>query len=186
MFLRSRMVTNGRQFSRVIGRFPSAAMSRGAAGRVAAPRYPGIMWREQLRKYLFPAANENEIGFRYEIESSSGQGLRLIGAIQIVISLFMLAARYVASPESAGLTLRTEQAGLIIVLGIINIVVSRSRALAPWFRVIAVLSGIVAAGVLIWASLLAAAASTSPNDFIPGEITLVILISVTILPLRPV
>jgi len=143
------------------------------------------MWLELARKYLFPAANEAHAGFRSEIESASRQGLRVIGAIQIVVSALMLAARFLSAPEAASLTLRSEQAGLIVALGVINVLASRARWSARWLRAIAVLSGIAATGVLIWASLLAAAQSTSPHDFIPGEVTLVLLVSVTLLPLRP-
>jgi signal transduction histidine kinase len=143
------------------------------------------MWLEHVRKYLFPAANETDAGFRSEIESASRQGLRIIGAIQIAVSILMLAARYLTAPESASLTLRSKQAGLIIALGVINVSASRAHWCGPWLRAIAVLSGMVASGVLIWASFLAAAQSTSPNDFIPGEITLVLLVSVTLTPLRP-
>ena len=149
------------------------------------PGYPESMWRGFLRRYLYPAANEKDPGFRYEIESSGRQGLRIIGIVQIVASLVMLGARFVTEPSAASLTLRAKQAGLVVALGIVNLVVARSRWLTAWYRTIAVLSGIAAAGVLIWASFLAAAQSTSPNDFIPGEITLVLLFSVTILPLRP-
>jgi len=143
------------------------------------------MWLELARKYLFPAANESNAGFRSEIESASRQGLRVIGAIQIVVSALMLAARFLSAPEAASLTLRSEQAGLIVALGVINVLASRVRWSARWLRAIAVLSGIAATGVLIWASLLAAAQSTIPHDFIPGEVTLVLLVSVTLLPLRP-
>lgn len=143
------------------------------------------MWLTEVRKYLFPSANEGDRGFQAEIESSSRQGIRLIGVIQIVASVFMLAARYLTAPEAASLTLRTKQAGLIIALGVVNVLAARTSRIAAWLRAIVVLSSIVAAGVLIWASFLAAAQSTSPNDFIPGEITLVLLVSVTMMPLRP-
>ena len=55
----------------------------------------------------------------------------------------------------------------------------------PWARLLAVASAIMTSAVLIWASLVAAAQSTAPNDFIPGEITLVMLVMVTIVPLKP-
>src|ERR1051326_4771406 len=143
------------------------------------------MWLEHVRKYLFPAANETHAGFRNQIESASRQGLRIIGAIQIVVSPLMLAARYLSAPEASSLTLRTKQAGLMVALGVLNVVAARSQWCAPWLRAIAVVSGICLSGVVIWASFLAAAQSTSPNDFIPGEVTLVLLVSITLLPLRP-
>ena len=143
------------------------------------------MWREQARNYLFPAGDEREAGFRYEIESSSRRGLRIIGCIQIALSVFMLAARFLVTPGVETLPLRSKQAGLIVGLGLINIAASRWRWLARWQRLAAVISAFLTSGVLIWASFVAAAQSTSPNDFIPGEITLVLLVAVTIMPLRP-
>lgn len=143
------------------------------------------MWLEHVRKYLFPAANEANAGFRSDIESASRQGLRIIGAIQIGLSILMLAARYFSAPQTATLTLRVKQAGVIVALGVLTVLAARVGWSAGWLRAVAVVSGIVASGVLIWASFVAAAQSTSPNDFIPGEITLVLLVSVTMMPLRP-
>jgi signal transduction histidine kinase len=40
-------------------------------------------------------------------------------------------------------------------------------------------------GILIWASMVISSQSTNPNDFIPGQITMVMLVAVTIVPLRP-
>lgn len=143
------------------------------------------MWLADVRTYLFPAADERTPGFRAEIESSSRQGLRIIGSIQIAVSIFMLAARFLVAPGGQTLPLRSKQAALIVALGLLNIGAASVTRSGAWLRLVAILSAIVTAGTLIWASLVAAAQSTSPNDFIPGEITLVLLVTVTIIPLRP-
>lgn len=144
------------------------------------------MWRDRIRDNLFPGIAERDEGFRREIERLSVLSLQIIGGVQIGVSIFMLLARFVVSPESATLPLRFEQGGLIIALGLINLLAARWKGIARWARLLAVISGMVCAGILIWASLAIAARSTNPNDFIPGQITLVILITVTTTPLRPV
>lgn len=143
------------------------------------------MWLAEARNYLFPAADEHNAGFRAEIESSSRQGLRMIGSIQIAVSIFMLAARFLVATGGQTLPLRFKQAALIVCLGLLNIGASAVSRTGRWLRLIAIVSAAITAGTLIWASLAAAAQSTSPNDFIPGEITLVLLVTVTIIPLRP-
>ncbi len=148
-------------------------------------RYAGIMWREQARRFLFPPADESKPGFRHEVEESSRQGLRTIGGIQIAVTIFLFGARYMVSANGETLPLRSKQAAIIIALGIVNIWAANAWWSARWSRTIAVESALVTCAVLIWASFVAAARSTSPNDFIPGEITVVLLVTVTIMPLRP-
>jgi signal transduction histidine kinase len=148
-----------------------------------------VTWPERISGYLFPGAAEQDPGFRGEIDRLSLLSLRVTGGVQIGVSLFMLAARFLISPESSTLPLRFRQGAFIIALGIINIAVSRLAARRPWLahwaRALATISGVLVAAVLIWASLAISARSTNPNDFIPGQITLVILIAVTLVPLRP-
>lgn len=150
------------------------------------------MWRERsgalgqsVKGYLFPGAAERDEGFRREIERISVLGLRVIGGVQIAVSVFMLLARFLVSPESATLPLRFEQGGMIIGLGIIDLLASRIPAIGRWARLLAAVSGFLCAAILIWASLLISSRSTNPNDFIPGQITLVLLVAITTLPLRP-
>src|SRR5579885_1994586 len=149
-------------------------------------RYAVDMWREHLRGYLFPAADERNPAFRFEIEASSSRGLELIGVVQVAAALFMYGVRFLVGVDGGTLPLRSKQTALIVFLGVVNIVASKARRVSRWTRGFAVASALVGCAVLIWASLAAAAQSTSPNDFIPGEVTLVLLVTVTIMPLRPV
>jgi signal transduction histidine kinase len=143
------------------------------------------MWRERIRDYLFPARAEKVEGFRRELERLGAIGLQVVGAVQICVSLFMLAIRFVVSPESAALYLRLRQGAAIILLGVVNIAAGRIPALARWSRQISFVSALLTTGILIWASLVINSQSTNPNDFIPGQITLVMLVAVTTVPLRP-
>lgn len=143
------------------------------------------MWRERIRDYLFPGAAERDDGFRHEIERIGIIGLRIIGAAQIALSLFMLVARFILAPGSAALFLRVQQAAFIIFLGLLNALLSKLPHIGRWARLLACLSSLVTVAVLIWSSMLMSSRTTNPNDFIPGQMTLVMLIAVTTIPLRP-
>lgn len=143
------------------------------------------MWRARFRDYLLPARAEQDEGFRREVERLGVIGLQVVGGVQIGVSLFMLAIRFLLSPESAALYLRLRQGAAIMVLGIINILAGRIPVLARWSRQIGFVSAMLTTGILIWASMVMSSQSTNPNDFIPGQITMVMLVAVTTVPLRP-
>lgn len=143
------------------------------------------MWWRRVGLYLFPGAAEKQPGFRHEIERTSANALLVIGALQIAISAFMLLARFFISPDTAAFWLRFRQAAFIVFLGGINIVASRLDWMERWARLLGCISGLATAAVLIWSSLVMQSISTNPNDFIPGQITLILLMAVTILPLQP-
>ncbi|MBV8818643.1 MAG: hypothetical protein JO022_09830, partial [Acidobacteriaceae bacterium] len=143
------------------------------------------MWRERIREFLFPGTAEADQGFRREIDRLAILGLRIIAGVQIGVSVFLLAIRLVLATQTAALSLRLRQAAVMIVLGVLNGLASKRNRIGAVARPLAVLSSLATAGVLIWASLIAISISTNPNDFIPGQITLVMLVAVTAIPLRP-
>lgn len=143
------------------------------------------MWRERLREYLLPGAAERDPAFRQEILRLSTLALKVIGGAQIAVSLFMLLARFLIAPESATLPYRLRQGAWIAGMGALNLVAAQFKPLQRLARLIAAVSGLVVASVLIWASLVIRSQSTNPNDFIPGQITLVMLVAITVVPLRP-
>ena len=150
--------------------------------------WTGRLFSEQItamRDYLLPGRAERDEGFRREVERLAVLSLVLIGGVQICVSMFMLLARFLVAPESAILPLQFRQAALIIGLGILDLAASRLKRIGPWARLLAVVSGFLCAAILIWASLVISSRSTNPNDFIPGQITLVMLVAVTTAPLRP-
>src|SRR5262249_38985239 len=54
-----------------------------------------------------------------------------------------------------------------------------------WARLLALVSAFATSAVLTWSSMVIMSQSTTPNDFIPGQITLILLVAVTIIPLTP-
>lgn len=142
------------------------------------------MWRK-LHDYLFPGIAERNLGFRHEIHRTSRIALLVIGCIQIGLALFMLAARFVIAPASSTLPFRLREGAAIVGLGLLNIGISRVRAFESWDRLMAAFSALVTATFMIWVSLMILSESTNPDDFIPGQITLIMLVAVTCVPLRP-
>jgi signal transduction histidine kinase len=142
------------------------------------------MW-QQFRDYLLPEAAERDNLFRREVRRASRIGLMVIGGIQIGVSLFMLGARMFVTPESSTLPFRFKQGAIIVALGLINLALGRLKAIERWARPLAALSGLITITVLIWASLMILSESTNPDDFIPGQITLVLLVAITTIPLQP-
>jgi len=144
------------------------------------------MWRQRLREYALPGAAERDPEFRADIRRLGRMSLLVLGAVEIGASLFMLAARFLVSPETSTLTIRLRQAIMISAVGLLDIAASRIPLVSLWSRAIALASALAVAAILIWSSFVVAAHSTAPNDFIPGEITMVLLFAVTIVPLRPI
>lgn len=143
------------------------------------------MWRQRFREYAFPAAAERDAAFRAEIRRLGRLSLQFLGFVEIGASLFMLLARFLVAPETSTLTIRFRQALLISAIGALGIAASRTPRVSRYSRSIAIISSLAVVAILIWASFVVAAQSTAPNDFIPGEITMVMLFAVTIVPLRP-
>jgi signal transduction histidine kinase len=141
--------------------------------------------RLRLRQYLLPSG-ENDDGFRQEIWRQSRFALAVIGGIQIGVSLFLLLARFVTSSAGGALFFRVREGALIVVLGVINLALSRVKAIERWARFICGVSGLITAAILIWSSLLILSQNTNPDDFIPGQIALIMLVGLAIVPLRPV
>jgi signal transduction histidine kinase len=142
------------------------------------------MW-PRIYDYLFPQAAERDPAFRREILRLSRVALLVIGGIQIGVSLFMLAARFFVVPESSTLPLRLKQGGLIVALGLLNVALSRVKKIQTWARLLASVSGLLTVTILIWSSLLTYSTVTNPDDFIPGQITLIMLVAITTVPLQP-
>ncbi len=142
-------------------------------------------FRALLREYLLPWPEEAQ-DFRREMDRQARIALGVIGGIQIALSLFLLLARYLVTQAGAALYFRLGEAAIIVLLGALNLALARVPAIENRARLIAAISGIVTALVLIWSSLLILAQGTTPDDFIPGQITLVMLVGVALVPLRPV
>ena len=143
------------------------------------------MWQERIRRYLLPGSVEKDPGFRKEIERLSHIGLQVVSGVEIVVSIFMTAAYMLLQPDPELVTLRLTQAVCVIVIGIVTGVASRIQALRRYSRRIAAASGLATAAVLVWFLLLMTTYDPTTHDFIPGQITLITLVAVAAIPLRP-
>ncbi|MGH9628909.1 MAG: hypothetical protein ACRD7E_11340, partial [Bryobacteraceae bacterium] len=140
---------------------------------------------ERLRRYLLPGELEKEEGFRREIQRLAHLGLLVIGGAEIAIALFMLLARFLVSPDPEVTHLRILQALIVVAIGLATLAGAKVKSLYQWSRTLGICSGLSVAAVLIWVTTLMSVYDPTADDFIPGQITLVILVGVAAVPLRP-
>lgn len=143
------------------------------------------MWPKRIRRYLLPGSAEQDRSFRREVERLSHLGLRVAGGIEAGAAAFMGVSRLLLSPNPEGTGLRIMQAASVIFIGILTMALARITSLRRLSRPLALASGLSVAAVLIWFSLLMTAHDRTADDFIPGQITLVLLVGVTAVPFRP-
>jgi two-component system, NtrC family, sensor kinase len=143
------------------------------------------MWLERIRRYILPGSVEKDPGFRQEIERLGHIGLQVVGGVEIGVSIFMSLAYLLLQPDPELLTLRLLLAACVISVGVAAIAISRVPALRPYARWLAAASGLMVAAILIWFFLLMGAYDPTADDLIPGQITLVMLVSVAAIPFRP-
>jgi Signal transduction histidine kinase len=148
-------------------------------------RYSIAMWQERISRHIHAGAAEREPGFRREIQRLSHIGLQVVGGVQIGVAAFMLLARFLVSPDPSTFRLRLTEGLLVIAIGGLCLVLSRIHWLRPHSRLMAASAGLLVTSVLIWYSLLLSAYDPAADDFIPGQITLVMLVGVAAVPLRP-
>lgn len=143
------------------------------------------MRREWLRRFLLPGAAEQEREFRHEIRALSHNGLIAIAIIEITVAIFLLLARFSLLPNAYTFRLRLAQGVTIIAIGLLTFIASQVK---PWFRqsrAMATMSGLSTTIALTWFALRMAAKDPTADDFIPGQLTLIMLVGVVAVPLRP-
>ena len=140
---------------------------------------------DRLSRYLLPGAAESDPSFHQQIQRLSHRGLMVVGGVEIMVASFMLMARYLVAPDPGTMRIRTLQGLLSIALGVFTIGLSRIPAIRRFSRAIAYTSGILITAILIWFALLLTRFDPTADDFIPGQITLVMLVGVAAIPLRP-
>jgi two-component system, NtrC family, sensor kinase len=143
------------------------------------------MWLERIRRYLLPGSIEKDPGFRNEIERLSHIGLQVVGGVEVMVSTFMVVATMILRPDPELFTLRLAQAGSMILLGLTTLALSRIKDWKRYARRIAFASGLMTGAILIWFLLLMTAYEPTSDEFIPGQLTLITLVAVAAVPLRP-
>jgi signal transduction histidine kinase len=143
------------------------------------------MWQERIQRYLLPGSLERDPGFRHEIERLSHIGLQVVGVVEIGVTLFMVMAHLLLDPSSELMPFRLWLGALLIGVGVLTLAAARIQALYRSARLVAAVSGLAAAVITTWFLLRMTQFDPTADDFIPGNITLITLVAVTAIPLRP-
>ncbi len=144
------------------------------------------MWHEQIQKYLTPGGSENDEGFRAEILRLSRVGLQVLGGVEIGVTVLMVIANLLLDPIATALGARLTLLAVLTPLGLATIGVSRLDFLKQQYRKLACLSGVLAMAALTSFFLHMTRLDPSSDDFIPGTMTLILLVTVSAVPLKPV
>lgn len=143
------------------------------------------MWLERIQRYLLPGDIEDRPGFRAQIRRLSRIGLQVIGGIQIVASILMMAAHLLLDPDAELRSLRLQMTAFVVLLGLVTLAVSRVPRLVAHARSSAIASTLICGAILTWMALLMSQYNPTADDVIPGNFTLIMLVAVAALPLRP-
>lgn len=142
------------------------------------------MTKAEFQQYLNPRAERDE-GFRQEIVRQSVRGLAVAGGVHIAVSIFLEVARFGMAPDPLILPMRLAECAVMIGIGLCLLLLSQQPRVAPYARGIGLASALVTAMVLMWFSLSLCAVAASADDFIPGQITLILLVGISAYPVRP-
>lgn len=143
------------------------------------------MWRERIQRYLLPGDIENDSGFREEIQRLSHIGLQVVGGVTIAATLFMVLSHMLLDPSSELMPHRLWLGAILVSIGVLTLGAARVKALHPRARLVGAVSGLLTAAVVTFSLIRMTQIDPTADDFVPGNITLVTLVAVAALPLRP-
>ena len=137
--------------------------------------------------YVFVGGAEDDDEFREELTSLANKGLLVIGAICILAPLFVLVVGLLGvsqflDPGAVRPMLR------VMALGVVTTALARWRPAQPWSRLVGLGVGYLVGVSEIWSSL------TGPEvaqplmgsvHRIPGDVSMVMLVALAALPMRP-
>lgn len=135
--------------------------------------------------YLLPGEAERDEGFRQQIHKLSRQGLLVIAGVEIAAPVFMLLAQFLLLRDHPTWAPRVWQAASVVCVGVLTGVVARFKQNDSGLRLLGCLSGFLVGAILISFSLQMFGAGEVGDHYIPGQITMVLLVGVGALPLRP-
>ncbi len=138
----------------------------------------------RIKDFLLPTAERDE-GFQQEVLRLSHLSLRVIAGVQVGVAAFMFLARLVVAPDPATLRFRAAQTGVTIVLGVAIFLLARCEWTYPRARWLAIASGLAITTMLVTSSLVLSVEAPEFDSYVPGQITLAMLVAVAAIPLRP-
>ena len=143
------------------------------------------MWQERIQRYILPGSIEHDPGFRKEVRQLSHVGLQVIGGVEIAVSAFMAGVHILLNPSHALLPIRAGMLISMLALGGLTFLTARIETLYPHVRAIACGSALMTTMVLTWSQLMLTQYDPTAVDGIPGDITLIMLVSAAVIPFRP-
>src|SRR5438309_64489 len=139
----------------------------------------------RIRAYLRPDNIEDDPAFRQEIVRLSHRGMFVTGAVEIAAPILMFVTQRLAGRDTKLFGILLLQAAILLLIGIATLAVAGSKRAYPHSRVIVALSGWLAMTVLILTAVLLTPGFPGDDQFIPGQMTAVMLVAVATTPLRP-
>lgn len=143
------------------------------------------MQLRQLRAYVFPGAAEVEEGFRLQVLKLSLFGLKMIAGVMISMTVFVMLSRFVIQPEPGGGTARLLEALIVCGLGVLTFYIARFDFAKTRARVLSMVLALVLTTVLVLYSISISLYVPTMEDYIPAQVTLILLVMVAAVPLRP-
>lgn len=143
------------------------------------------MWQERIQRYILPGSIEQDPGFREEIQRLSHIGLRVVGGVEVAVSAFMTTAHMLLDPSHETIPIRVGMLAAILAIGGLTLAGARAKGLYTHARLIASISALSVAAVLIWSLLLLTQYDPTADNSITGNIAMVMLVGAAALPFRP-
>lgn len=143
------------------------------------------MWLRRWQAYLFPGSAEKDPGFRRQIQRLAVTGLQVGGGVTIGATLFLTIGRFFIDPDPESFRMRVLEAGVVLVIGAVNFMLASWEWSARRAREVGMAVSLFLASTLIFFSLYLSRVSPGDEDYIPSQVTLVLLVTVTASPLRP-
>lgn len=144
------------------------------------------MQLRELRAYLFPGQAEREPGFRDLIAKQSLVGLKVVAGVTIGVSVFATASRFLLlPPDASAMVDRVLATVWLVVLGLMAYWATQTEFGQRRARGLAMLLAVLVSVLLNHFTLRLSALEPVGESYIPSQLTLILLIGVSAVPVRP-
>jgi len=144
------------------------------------------MQLRELRAYLFPGQAEREPGFRDLIAKQSLVGLKVVAGVTIGVSVFATVSRFLLLPPDAGAIVDRVLATVwLVVLGLMAYGATQTDFGQRRARGLTMLLAVLVSVLLNHFTLRLSALEPVGESYIPSQLTLILLIGVAAVPVRP-
>lgn len=144
------------------------------------------MHLRELRGYLFPGAAELEPGFRQLVGKLSVLGLKISAGVTIGVSLFATLSRLVLMrPGQNMFAGRVAAMVWLVTLGLIAFGATRTALGQRYARALAMALAVLVSIMLNYYALRFSAFEPGAESYIPSQLTLVLLVGIAAVPVRP-